>query len=165
MDLRLERTMAIRGGKACPKYPEQYDVFDGTGQVALIVMCDRRLLVRYLGGGTLLIAHTLGRVVFEDKERERWLNLAQDLIAQRIKGGPQDTVYAGKHPSYRRRTPSGSKHYRTQYATRMAKKGWGRSSRVGLLKPRRVKIPLFEGPLISVVPRRSANRLGGFPRC
>lgn len=76
----------IRLVQTCGACPEQYDAFLGDKQVGYLRLRHGlfRVEFEHCGGETLLQANTKGDGIFEEDEREYWLNTAKDLIARKI---------------------------------------------------------------------------------
>lgn len=74
--------------KTCDACPEQYDAFIGDRMVGYLRLRHGTFRVDYpdAGGETLFTAHPIGDGIFDDDEREFYLEAARIAIAARIDG-------------------------------------------------------------------------------
>lgn len=77
----------------CRACPEQYDVFKGVEQVGYLRLRHGTFRADYpdCGGGTVFVAYPNGDGIFEDDERDMFLEQAIRAIDKRIKDPTPNT--------------------------------------------------------------------------
>lgn len=90
--LRTETADSIHLVRTCEAFPEAYDAFIGDKQVGYLRLRHGifRVDVPDAGGTTVLMTHPEGDGMFDDGERERYLEMAKDAIADAVHASPDD---------------------------------------------------------------------------